>query len=108
MVLDLLGPSLENLFNYCGRKFSLKTVLLLAVQLIHRVKYVHSKNFLHQDIKLENFLMGVGSCGNIAHVTDLGLARSTAIPRWTMELLLPGSRSYSYSARHVLPGSAAT
>ncbi|KAL5531451.1 HHP1_2 [Sanghuangporus baumii] len=46
MVMDLLGPSLEDLFNFCNRKFSLKTILLLGDQLISCVEYIHSRDFV--------------------------------------------------------------
>ncbi len=74
MVFDLLGPSLEDLFNFCGRRFSLKTVLMLADQLIHRLEYIRSKNVIHRDVKPESFLMGTGRGGNQVYVTDMGLA----------------------------------
>ncbi|XP_062213583.1 uncharacterized protein LOC133914495 [Phragmites australis] len=75
LVMDLLGPSLEDLFSFCNRKLSLKTVLMLADQMINRVEYVHIKSFLHRDIKPDNFLMGLGKRANQVYMIDFGLAK---------------------------------
>lgn len=83
LIHDLLGPTLEDLFDYCERKFSLKTVLLLADQLICRIRYIHSKSLIHRDIKPENLLMGNGRHGNVVYTIDFGLA--TEINEGTQE-----------------------
>lgn len=75
MVIDLLGPSLEDLFNYCHRKFSFKTVIMLALQMVCRIQYIHGRSFIHRDIKPDNFLMGVGRRGSTVHVIDFGLSK---------------------------------
>ncbi|CAF1363606.1 unnamed protein product [Adineta ricciae] len=75
LIMDLLGPSLEDLFVFCQRKFSLKTVLMLAEQMINRVDFIHSKNFIHRDLKPDNFLMGLGRKTNYVYIIDFGLAK---------------------------------
>ncbi|CCK70865.1 uncharacterized protein KNAG_0F01980 [Huiozyma naganishii CBS 8797] len=75
MVIDLLGPSLEDLFNYCHRQFSFKTVIMLALQMVCRVQYIHGRSFIHRDIKPDNFLMGTGRRGSTVHVIDFGLSK---------------------------------
>ena len=73
--MDLMGSSLEDLFNLCSRRFSMKTVLMLADQMISRIEFIHAKNFLHRDIKPDNFLIGLGKRANQIFVIDFGLAK---------------------------------
>ena len=74
-VMDLLGPSLEDQFDKCGRKFSLKTVLMIADQILERVEWMHSRNILHRDIKPANFVTDGGrDNGNLIYCIDFGLS----------------------------------
>mmetsp|Transcript_31998 Transcript_31998/g.55164 ORF Transcript_31998/g.55164 Transcript_31998/m.55164 type:complete len:375 (+) Transcript_31998:1254-2378(+) len=74
IAMQLLGPSLENLLRRY-RKFSMPTVLEVASQLLERIEFIHTKDYLHRDIKSDNFCMGLARKSKIVYAVDFGLAK---------------------------------
>lgn len=100
MVMELLGPSLEDLFNFCNRRFTLKTVLLLADQMISRIDFIHSRDFIHRDIKPDNFLMGLGKKGNLVYIIDFGLAKKFRDSRTMKHIPYRENKNLTGTARY--------
>lgn len=100
LVMDLLGKSLEDLFNECGRKFSLQTVIILATQLISHLEAIHRKSLIHRDIKPDNFLIGRGSESQLVYVIDFGLSKLYRDPRIYRHIPYKEGKSLTGTARY--------
>ena len=75
MVMDFLGPSINDLFQLMQKKFSLQTVCMIALQMLCRLEYVHEKGYIHRDIKPDNFVTGVDEDSNTIYIIDFGLSQ---------------------------------
>lgn len=87
VALTMLGPSLQELFGVCKRRLSLKTILLIANQVIPCLELVHKRSLFHGDVRPENFRIGTGKCGNLIYATGFasstkGPCRSSFILQW--------------------------
>ena len=100
MVMELLGQNLEDLFSYCTKHFTLKTILMITIQLIERIKHVHDNNYVHRDIKPENFLVGKESTSKTIYILDFGLAKRFRDEYTHIHIPLKENRNLTGTARY--------
>ncbi|KAH8555266.1 kinase-like domain-containing protein [Umbelopsis sp. PMI_123] len=103
LVIDLLGPSLEDIFDKCGRKFSVKTVAMLAKEMVTLVQTIHEKNLIYRDIKPDNFLLGRPGTkdANNIYIVDFGMAKQYRDPKTKQHIPYRERKSLSGTARYM-------
>lgn len=101
LIIQLLGPSLEDLFEWCGRRFSVGTVARLAIQMIERIQFLHENNLIYRDIKPDNFLIGATPNDNTIYLVDYGMVKQYRDPMTHVHIPYRERKSLSGTARYM-------
>ena len=97
LVMQLLGKSLEDIFNKL-QKFSIKTTAMLGYQMLNVLQYIHDRHIIHRDIKPDNYVMGINDKNAILYLLDFGLAKKYRSSKTLIQ--------YPYIKRKKLTGTA--
>ena len=97
LVMDYLGKSLQQLFEM--QQFNFKTVIMIANQLLCRIEFLHRHNYIHRDIKPDNFLIGRSNHGTIIYMIDFGLAKMYRDPKTGTHIPMVNGKSLTGTTR---------
>ena len=98
--MELLGKSLEDLFQANSKKFTLKTVCMIADQMLERIEFIHNKHIIHRDIKPDNFVMGLGNKNQTVYLLDFGLAKKYRSSRTLQHIKFNINKKLTGTARY--------
>ena len=100
-ILDIIGRSLEDLFNDCNRKFTLLTTLMIVDQMLRCIEFIHSKNFIHRNLKPEDFFIDQRSNKHQIYTIELYLAKRYRDPKTGLHIpYKDGKSSLEGTARY--------
>jgi serine/threonine protein kinase len=99
MILELLGPSLHSMMQRLNKSLQLSTVLNVTDQMIRRVEFMHGRNFLHRDIKPDNFCIGLRKKKSIVYAVDFGLSKKYRDPKSHQHIPYKENKSLTGTAR---------
>ena len=100
LIIELLGESIENLFDYCGRHFTLLTTLMIVEQMLSRIEFIHNRGLIHRDIKPDNFMMGRGDNKDTVYIIDFGLSKRYKDPITGLHIPYKEGKSLTGTARY--------
>ena len=98
--MELLGSSLEDIFQKHEKKFSIKTVCMVGIQMLDRLEFIHNKNIIHRDIKPDNFVLGLDNKSHIIYVLDFGLSKKYRSSRTHQHIKFSVNKKLTGTARY--------
>ena len=101
LIMQLLGKSLDKLFSDTNRHFSIKTVCMIAYQMVQRIEFVHSKGYIHRDVKPGNFLLGKNLDRKKIYIIDFGLSKKYIDKSTNKHIIYKEGKGLTGTARYV-------